>query len=90
MGQYSDRKDVSRASCRLLSHIIGTYPGVGMALDKLHILDRIMECLDHHSQTKDILESACTILKSLHKRSPLLSFNGQKISSIKGSCSSFV
>lgn len=84
MGQYSDRKDVSRASCRLLSHLIGTYPGVGMALDKLFILDRIMECVDHHSQTKDILESSCSILKSLHKRSPLLSFNGQKLSSIRG------
>jgi cytosolic carboxypeptidase protein 2/3 len=84
MGQYSDRKDVSRASCRLLSHLVGTYPGVGMALDKLFILDRITECLDHHSATKDILESACAILKALHKRSPLLSFSGQKLSSVRG------
>ena len=41
---YFDRKDVVRAACRLLNNVC-EYAGVVVALEKLHILDRLLECV---------------------------------------------
>ncbi|CAM9748329.1 unnamed protein product, partial [Ectocarpus fasciculatus] len=64
---YCQRRDVVRAGCRLLSHIIG-FSGVVMALDGLNVLDRIFECVSVHSETKDVLESTASLLKAIHRR----------------------
>ena len=82
MGQYTERKDVARASCRLLNNLIG-YAGVIMALDNVGLMDKVFDCVNIHRNTKDILESAASLLKAIHKRT-FPAFTGNKISSIRG------
>ena len=79
---YAARRDVVRAGCRLLSHVIG-FAGVVMALDSLSIMDRIFHCVSIHSETKDVLESTASLLKAIHRRtSPM--FTCSKPSILKG------
>ena len=82
MGQYCERKDVARASCRLLTNLMG-YPGVIMALDKISLMDKVFECVNNHRTTRDIMESASALLKTIHKRT-FPGFSGSKLSGISG------
>jgi hypothetical protein len=68
LGQYSARRDVVRAACRLINNLSG-FTNVVPALDRLNILDRIFECASIHRDTKDVTESATALLKTIHKRS---------------------
>ncbi len=65
--EYRDRKDVVRASCRLLSNVC-EYSGVMVALDKMLVLDKMLECVGKFNETKDIVESTVAVMKSLYKR----------------------
>jgi hypothetical protein len=82
LGVYTERRDVVRAGCRLLSHLIG-FAGVVMALDSMSILDRIFDCVAMHSETRDVLESAASLLKAIHRRTAP-TFHGSKTSSVRG------
>lgn len=66
LGQYSSRRDVVRAACRLVLNIIG-FPGVVDALCGLDVLDRILECISIHRDTKDIIEAAVSMIKNADK-----------------------
>lgn len=79
LGVYCERRDVVRAACRLLNNI-GGFPGVINALEKLNILDRILECASIHKETKDVVESTTAILKAINRRSIPV------IQASKGSC----
>jgi hypothetical protein len=68
LGQYSARRDVVRAACRLINNLSG-FTNVVPALDRLNILDKIFECASIHRDTKDVTESATALLKTIHKRS---------------------
>jgi hypothetical protein len=80
--QYTPRRDVVRAGCRLLSHLIG-FSGVVMALDRLNILDVIFECVDTHNETRDVLESSAALLKAVHRRTNP-TFLGTRPGSVRG------
>jgi hypothetical protein len=67
LGQYSARRDVVRAACRLVNNLSG-YANVVQALDKLQILDRMLECVSVHRDTKDVLDSAFTLIKAVHRK----------------------
>jgi len=82
MGQYCERKDVARASCRLLTNLMG-FPGVVMALDKISLMDKVLECVHIHRSTKEITEAAAALLKCIHKRT-FPAFSGAKLSAISG------
>lgn len=79
---YCQRRDVVRAGCRLLSHVIG-FAGVVMALDSLYVMDRIFDCVSVHSETKDVLESTASLLKAIHRRTTP-TFLGAKPSTLRG------
>lgn len=66
IGQYSERKDVVRTACRLLNNL-GGYQGVVPALDKLNILDKVLECVSIHTETRDVVDSAAMLLKNINK-----------------------
>ena len=69
LNQYTDRKDVVRASCRLLNNLVG-YSGVIAALNKLAVMEVIFTCVSkHHNETKDVAESASALLKTINRRS---------------------
>jgi len=74
---YVERRDVVRASCRLLNNI-GGFAGVIAALDRIYVLDKMLDCVSIHSDTKDVIESTCTILKSIHK------LHAPKLLAVKG------
>ena len=67
MGQYCARRDVVRAACRLVNNLTG-YNNVIGALEKINILDRMLECVHLHKDTNDILESTNSVLKIMHRR----------------------
>lgn len=67
MKQYSERRDVVRAGCRLI-HNLGGFSGVVDALDKLNILEVIFECANIHHESKDVIETAATLLKTIYRR----------------------
>ena len=67
LGQYSQRRDVVRAACRLINNLSG-YPNVVTSLDRLGILDRVCECASIHRETKDVIETTTSLLKIVHKR----------------------
>ena len=67
MGQYCGRRDVVRAACRLVNNLTG-YNNVVGALEKINILDRMLECVHLHKETKDIVESTTSVLKIMHRR----------------------
>ena len=65
IGQYSERRDVVRASCRLLVNI-SHYTGVTNALEKLGILEKLLDCVSIHKETKDVIESTALLLKGVY------------------------
>jgi len=67
MGQYCSRRDVVRAACRLVNNLTG-YTNVVGALEKINILDRMLECVFLHKDTKDILESTTSVIKIMYRR----------------------
>ena len=67
MGQYSSRRDVVRAACRLVNNLTG-YNNVVVALEKINILDRMLECVHLHKDTKDISESTASVIKAMYRR----------------------
>jgi len=67
LGQYSDRKDVVRAACRLLNNL-GGFPGVVAALERLGVVERVLECVGTHGETRDVVDSATAMLKAVHRR----------------------
>jgi hypothetical protein len=69
IGKYCERRDVVRASCRLLVNI-SHFSGVTSALEKLGILEKLLECVQIHKDTRDVLESTALMLKGIHRRSP--------------------
>ena len=62
IGQYCERRDVVRASCRLLVNI-NHYSGVTNALDKLGILEKLLDCVNIHREARDVVESTALLLK---------------------------
>ena len=82
LGEFSSRRDVVRAACRLLTNL-SSFPHVVTALDRLGVLDRMLECVSLHRDTKDVLESTASFLKYIHRQAiPLLS--GQRAASVHG------
>lgn len=67
LGQYASRRDVVRAACRLINNISG-YANVVPALDRLGILDRVFECVAIHKDTKDVIDSAASLIKIIHRK----------------------
>ena len=67
LGQYSDRRDVVRAACRLLNNL-GGFPGVIPALEKLNVLDRVLTCVSSHGETRDVVDSSAALIKAIHRR----------------------
>lgn len=67
LGQYSDRRDVVRAACRLLNNL-GGFPGVVTALVRLNALDMVIECVGTHGETRDVMDSGTALLKAVHRR----------------------
>lgn len=82
LGQYSNRRDVVRAACRLITNLSG-YPHVVQALDKLYIMDRILDCVSIHRETKDVVESTAALIKSIHRKA-IPSFHGRSVGSVHG------
>lgn len=82
LSQYTERKDVARASCRFFNNIIG-YNGIIPVLDKLNVMEKVTECVYYHRTNKDILETSSSILRTI-SRKILPSFAVNKISSVKG------
>lgn len=68
--QYRGRRDVIRAACRLLTNLT-TYSNVALALDKLGVLDCLCECVAAHRDSKDVLEAAAVLLKTISKKKGL-------------------
>ena len=80
--QYAARRDVVRAACRLLSNL-SSFENIPLALDSLGVLDRIYECVHHHPDAKDVLESSVTFLKLVNKvKAP--NFSGSSLPAYQG------
>jgi hypothetical protein len=62
MGKYVDRKDVVRASCRILMNV-SHYSGVTNALGKMRALEKLLECVHAHREAKDVLEATALLFK---------------------------
>ena len=67
LGQYKERRDVVRAACRLLNNL-GGLPGVVATLEKLDVLDKMLECVGIHTDTRDVVDSCAALLKAIHRR----------------------
>lgn len=67
LGQYKERRDVVRAACRLLNNL-GGFPGVVATLEKLDVLDKMLECVGIHTDTRDVVDSCAALLKAIHRR----------------------
>jgi hypothetical protein len=80
--QYSSRRDVVRAACRLLSNL-STFENIPIALDALSVLDRIFECIYLHQDAKDVLESSATFMKFINKVK-VPNFQGNSLNSFYG------
>lgn len=82
--QYCTRRDVVRASCRLLTNL-AAYPHVALALDRLCIVAKICNCISIHRETKDVVEAATVLMRTImrKKNSPAM-FGGSSSSSISG------
>jgi hypothetical protein len=74
LSQYSSRRDVVRAACRLISNL-SSFENIPLALDSLFIFDKLFECVFIHSDAKDVLEASITMLK-LVSRFKIPSFLG--------------
>lgn len=68
LGQYSHRRDVVRAACRLITNLC-VFPNVINALDKLHVLDKMLECVSVHRETRDVVDSTTSLIKTIQRRS---------------------
>ena len=64
MGKCVDRKDVERASCRILMNI-SHYSGVTNALGKMRALEKLLECVHTHRGAKDFLEATALLFKGM-------------------------
>ena len=62
MGKYVDRKDVVRASCRILMNV-SHYSGVTNAVGKMRALEKLLECVHTHREAKDVLEATALLFK---------------------------
>ena len=62
MGKYVDRKDVVRASCRILI-TVSHFSGVTNALGKMRALEKLLECVHTHREAKDVLEATALLFK---------------------------
>lgn len=62
MGKYVDRKDVVRASCRILMNV-SHYSGVTNVLGKMRALEKLLECVHTHREAKDVLEATALLFK---------------------------
>lgn len=51
-----------RASCRLLVNI-SHFPGVVIALEKMGILERLLDCVYVHKEARDVVESTALLLR---------------------------
>lgn len=49
-------------------HYTTGYTNVVTALDRLGVLDKIFECAAVHRDTKDVLDSATSLIKTIHRR----------------------
>ncbi len=67
IAQYTDRRDVIRAACRLLNNVT-SFNGVVAALDKANVLDKLLECAAVHHETRDVIDSTANMIKNIHKR----------------------
>ena len=67
LGQYKERRDVVRAACRLLNNL-GGFPGVVTTLEKLDVLDKVLDCVSIHTDTRDVVDSCAALLKAIHRR----------------------
>jgi len=82
ISQYTERRDVIRAACRLLNNV-SSFNGVVAALDKANILDKLLDCAAVHHETRDVIDSTASMIKNIHKRQvPLI--NSSKPSSLHG------
>lgn len=72
LGQYSQRRDVVRAACRLITNL-SNFSNVILALDGLNVLEKVLDCISIHRDTKDVLEAAVVIIKGITRwRKPRL------------------
>eukprot|EP01033_Poteriospumella_lacustris_P001269 gene1270-924_t len=72
LGQYAQRRDVVRAACRLVTNL-SHYSNVIQALDNHNVLEKVLDCISVHRDTKDVLEAASVILKNVGRwRKPKL------------------
>lgn len=70
--QYSSRRDVVRAACRLISNL-SHFERVVLSLDHLSILGKVLACLAQHRDAKDVLETTILLLKQIQRvKSPNL------------------
>eukprot|EP01038_Epipyxis_sp_PR26KG_P005033 gene5033-7023_t len=83
LGQYSSRRDVVRAACRLINNLSG-FSNVIIALDKLFILERMLECVYNHKETKDVVDSTASFIKSIYRRGAIPSLNANSIPVLYG------
>jgi hypothetical protein len=65
IGQYSERRDVVRASCRLLVNI-SHFPGVVIALEKMGILEKLLDCVYMHKEARDVVESTALLMRGTY------------------------
>lgn len=65
--QYLGRRDVIRATCRLIMNL-SCYDQVIMTFDSLHVLDYLFECANTHKDAKDVLEACSLLTKGIAKR----------------------
>lgn len=65
MAKYVDRKDVVRASCRILMNVCH-HPGVTNALGKAGVLEKLLEALNIHTEAKDVLEATALLFKGTY------------------------
>ena len=47
---------------------ISHYTGVTNALEKLGILEKLLDCVSIHKETKDVIESTALLLKGVYVR----------------------
>ncbi len=65
--QYLGRRDVIRATCRLIMNL-SCYEQVIMTFDSLHVLDFLFECANTHKDAKDVVEACSLLTKGIAKR----------------------
>lgn len=76
ISNFTHRRDVVRAACRLLMNL-RHYDKVYLALDDFFIVEKLLICSVAHKDAKDVLESSVLLCKHIYKlkggKSPQLS-----------------